>query len=371
MVRDKEGNKVMDGDMVQREPVYLLKKSVAWLYYNFKKPVDRGGCAITRDENGKVVIGPSTFDLLLPTNLRRMTKTHKLLCGCREHQNMKYKHEALLKNRTARRKHFQHLIDNEYPEATHPREHAAAIRNRDLFVAAFTPEGEHIWPTATDVCQYITCPQVGDADWKVPYKCIIGKCDDCRGNKLPIAPGESIMSTANSKNVVRYKENGVEYTCDKHGYIANGTTVCDECKALNIPRNKRKIISKERCVWKSCSIGKFLKKVYPKQLRSYTQHRFLCYALGKEGCLGQRERCVTDNPGNVLIHRDYTTRQSMEFSDITQSASMGGNPTVGFEAMTVRFSDGEQGDLLHWLAYLSDEQQQDSRTSFRNSQKML
>ena len=50
---------------------------------------------------------------------------------------------------------------------------------------------------------------------------------------------------------------------------------------------------------------------------------------------------------------------------------MGGNPTVGFEAMTVRFSDGEKGDLLHWLAYLSDEQQQDSRTSFRNSQKML
>ena len=372
MVKDKDGNKVMDGDTVQREPVYLRKKSVSWLYYQFKQPVEQGGCEIARDDNGNVVIGHSSFEKLLPGNLRPMTKTHRLICGCKEHQNMHFKHKALLENRIARRDHFQHLIDNEYPEATHPREHAAAIRNRDLFVAAaFTPEGEHIWPTATDAYLQISCDPVGPENWMLPYKCTLGQCDKCCNYGLPLAPGEGIMSTANDKNVVRYKENCVEYNCDEHGFIASGKSVCPKCVALKIPRKKRKVKGKERCVWKSYPIGEFMKDHYPKQLRSYSNHRFLCHALGKQGCLGDREKCVTDNPGNVLVHRDYTTRQSMEFNDVTQSAGMGGHPTVGLEAMTVRFKGGEEGNLLHWIAYLSDEQQQDSRTSFRNSQKML
>jgi hypothetical protein len=88
LVRDDEGNKVMDGESAQREPVYLYKKSRTWLYHLFKKTVAQGGCAIARDDDSNVVIGATTFNKLLPTNLRKMTKTHKIICGCREHQNM-------------------------------------------------------------------------------------------------------------------------------------------------------------------------------------------------------------------------------------------------------------------------------------------
>ncbi|MGL5936767.1 MAG: hypothetical protein ACRCZI_14225, partial [Cetobacterium sp.] len=139
-VKDENGKKVMDGDTALREPVYLYKKSRSRLYEHFKKPVNQGGCYLARNEEGQVVIGPTTFNKLLPTNLHKMTKTHKIICDCREHQNMEFKHEALLYNRRERKKHFDVLINTDFNVADHPIENARMIQNRDAFLAqAYTP----------------------------------------------------------------------------------------------------------------------------------------------------------------------------------------------------------------------------------------
>jgi hypothetical protein len=86
----------------------------------------------------------------------------------------------------------------------------------------------------------------------------------------------------------------------------------------------------------------------------------------------------------------------MEFNNLPMGVGMTGCPTVGVEGMVVRFkgvenkpsvNDDEEGpeeekrgneeaeqqvrEFLHWLGYLSDEKQQDARTSFSNSAQML
>ena len=247
---DTRAVKDADGIVTHREPVYLYKKGKGYLYAAFKKPVAEGGCRIALDEDGEVLIGRSTFEKLLPANLRPMTESHKQICGCKEHENMQFKHEA--------------------------------------------PDGQHIWPTPNEAYLSMTCNKpVGDQDWMVPYKCTLGHCDDCP--KLKRAPGEDIKTTGNRSNKGSYKEVCTEYRCEKHGFISGYKSICHACDAAGTPKGQRpKVTNKEAEVWRSCSIGEFMDKVYPAQLRAYSHHRFLCNVFGKRGCLGQREAMAMD-----------------------------------------------------------------------------
>ena len=51
---------------------------------------------------------------------------------------------------------------------------------------------------------------------------------------------------------------------------------------------------------------------------------------------------------------------------------MTGTPLVGMEGMVVKFKDSTLDRLvLHWFGWLSDEKQQDARTSFTNTAKLI
>ena len=373
IVRDEDGIKT------HSEPVFLYKQGKGHLYAAFKKPVAEGGCRIALDEEGEVVIGRSTFEKLLPVNLRKMTDTHKEICGCKEHKNMQYKHEALLKNRDGRKKTFDELLEFKYKEGKEGHEQLKAAKE-DFVKAAYTDEGTHIWPTATEAYLSMTCKPVGDKDWMVPYKCTLGLCDKCP--PLPKIPTEDTLHTRNSANRVTYKEICTEYSCEKHGFITGFTANCLACEAKGTPKkNRPKVTHGERELYKSRSIGEFMTDVYPKQLTAYSQHRFLCNILGKRGCLGQREESALD-PGCVLCQRDYTTRLPMEFNNATMGVGRTGVPTVGMEGMILKMlfqaekEPGDEEDPAHeeklwWFGYLSDEKQQDARTSFFNTFQML
>ena len=378
--RDTRAVRDENGKETHREPVYLYKKGKGHLFAAFSKPVDQGGCYIARDEDGEVVIHRTTFEKLLPANLRRMTETHKQICGCKEHKNMQYKHEALLRNRDRRVERFDHLINFVYKKGPG---HEAAKTAKAAFVnAAYTEDGKHVWPTPNEAYLSMTCKPVGDEDWMVPYKCTLGHCEACP--KLVTAPGETVMTTSNPRNRITYIEICSEYTCTntKHGFISGYTSNCLQCEVDGIPKSQRpKVTRSEVEVYKSCSIGEFMETVYPKQLRAYSQHRFLCHVKGKNGCLGQREETALD-PGCVLCQRDYTTRLPMQFNNATVGVGMNGVPTVGMESMTLRMygiprkrsedeEEPEARKLLLWHGYLSDEKQQDARTSFFNSIKMV
>ena len=100
--RDTRLVKDAAGDIVGQERVVLYEKSKGELYFEFIKPVNNGGCALACGENGLIVIGRTTFEKLLPRNLKRMNQTHKLNCACREHLNTEWKHRAMNRNRDAR-----------------------------------------------------------------------------------------------------------------------------------------------------------------------------------------------------------------------------------------------------------------------------
>ena len=65
-------------------------------------------------------------------------------------------------------------------------------------------------------------------------------------------------------------------------------------------------------------------------------------------------------------------RMPMEYNHSAQSVGMGGGlHSVGMEGLTLRYKDEDGKEQLEWFGYLSDEKQQDCRTSYCNSCKAL
>jgi hypothetical protein len=182
----------------------------------------------------------------------------------------------------------------------------------------YTEDGKPIWPTCDEAVMAMTClPAEGQPDWQVKYHCALGQCEDCPD--LPTCIQERTRNTEQHSNFISYKVVCNEYSCKAHGFVGYKKVQCSQCIYERIPAHKRpKVKASEQEVIKHCHIREFMQELYPKQLRSYSQHRFLCNVLGKQGCLGQREETALDMPGNVLIHRDYTTKLPMEFNNMLQ-----------------------------------------------------
>ncbi len=311
----------------------------------------------------------TTFESLLPTNLRLMNKAHKQMCGCKEHLNMDYKHQALIDWRNQKMQFYERLLEFEYPQGH---------RHRRFTLTSMTNFKNHCypgevgipsWPTCDEAVGAMTCPPVGQHSWQVKYSCALGQCNTCPD--LPTCFQERSQQVQEESNVISYKEVCNEYRCGTHGYVGYTKVPCSQCTHERIPtKNRPAVKAKEQIVIKACSIGDFMKEVYPKQLRSYSQHSFLCRVLGKQGCLGHREDSALDSPGNVVVHRDYTTKLPMEFNNAPMGVGMGGTPTVGMEGLVVKFKD-QDGQKMHWLGFLSDTKQQDARTSFYNSIRLM
>ena len=216
----------------------------------------------------------------------------------------------------------------------------------------------------------MTCQPVGDDNWMVPYECTLGQCKNCP--KLPTVAMEDSRIGNNSIGMVTYRENCIVYYCDKHN-VTGFDSKCYMCAIDNIPAGERpRIQSKDTVVLKKLTVGEFKSTVYVKQLRAYFQHRFVRKVLGKTWSLGQRETIALENPGSVLCHRDYTTRLPMIPNKQVMGQGMTGTPVVGMEGMVVRVKDEiHDNQQMHWYGWLSDEKQQDARTSFINTCKLI
>ena len=120
----------------------LYQKGRRALYAEFIKPVESGGCELARNRFGLIVVLPSTFDKLLPRNLKQMNQTHKQMCACHELLNAEWKVEAIMQYRSARLARFAYALclsltqDNEVISA-------AFQRKRDeYFVFGFRDNGQ-------------------------------------------------------------------------------------------------------------------------------------------------------------------------------------------------------------------------------------
>jgi hypothetical protein len=76
---------------------------------------------------------------------------------------------------------------------------------------------------------------------------------------------------------------------------------------------------------------------------------------------------------SVLIMRDYSDRLDAGFTGEAQTMGMGDKQNTGMEGITVKYfangdsTDPDSPEITDWHVYLSDEKQQDARTSMVNS----
>lgn len=75
----------------------------------------------------------------------------------------------------------------------------------------------------------------------------------------------------------------------------------------------------------------------------------------------------------VFVIRDYTNRIKCKYNKQTQTQGMGGNQKdIGIEGFQYWISNFETGMVeMHWPGFVSDEKQQDCRTSFQNTKLFI
>ena len=353
------------GEKTGVERVYVYEEGQRSLFEEFKLPADEGGCALAYDASGELQIHRTTFEKLLPVNLKRMNKTHKAMCCCSTCQNCEWKVKAAVEHRKRVSEHFEVLLTTKYPVG-HPAR-TKVMANRDKYNTEAFPDGKPLWDNKNDAYHSICCPSVNpNRDWWVPYKCQLGFCEKCP--KLKLMPGETIKNSPNEIHNVTYKVNAPIYTCPNHGEIGTQSK-CIGCEHDGVPVKKRpKLKSKASVVYKQAVVGDFFGKLLPNELRIYSKHRFQKNELSIIGMIGQRMKHGFDNPGNVMFRRDYTSRFPMEYNNLSMSVGMSGFPLVGMEGMCTWYKlPGKEERVLEWTGVITDEKQQDSRTSLDNS----
>jgi len=136
------------------------------------------------------------------------------------------------------------------------------------------------------------------------------------------------------------------------------------------PKTPRAKLSR---ITKSAPIAVFLRDTFfPFIRKKYRKHKWQIIALGKHWCVKQRREGAFSCESNVFVQRDYTDRIPCEYNYSAMSTGMGGgNANVGMEGFFYQVKEGENEMRYHWHGYLSDEKQQDARTSYVNADRFI
>ena len=77
-------------------PKLLLQVSGRELHNSLVSDPNDGGIKDSRDEDGKIIISDSTLCSLLPPQLKQMSASYKIMCGCKCYISAKSIHSSLL-----------------------------------------------------------------------------------------------------------------------------------------------------------------------------------------------------------------------------------------------------------------------------------
>jgi hypothetical protein len=171
---------------------------------------------------------------------------------------------------------------------------------------------------------------------------------------------------------MRYQYN---YHCHRHGNLGEKST-CHECAMLPPEeRPKKSPQSKLQQVKKRAPIGEYWDH-YKKFIDDkYRQHRWQLRANGLRYCGGAMrdpKRLLQMDPFSICLERDYSDRMSPEYNKTPMSRGLGGGQgDFGMEGILYHCMGEDQTVQMHWHAFLSEEKQQDARTSYANSCKFF
>ena len=369
------------------------KKEVAKYLYTFSveelhkksmiKSVRQGGWAGARLANGKY-ISKSFLAKHLPKNLKRMTESHKRLCGCSICIDAKGFMVAL---KTWRRMYMSFLNKKvEIAKSTEGMSTAdVAVLEADAAAykqAVFIPnpeEGEPdkpVWDTLKDPMRLLTCPGFDDGIFHesglFPLACALKRCDNCPKSLAPF-PCEDIQWGDDGicdQNHCAWKYYDGRYECKQHGLIPKGMTWCMPCKA--IPEEKPD--KKPQRIMHYCKgrapIGNFIHEDLIDLIGKYRYHLLLVILLGRDWCIRYRLATYFLIVGSVLVVRDYTDRLNVVKNDMSQNFGMSNREAIGIEGIAAKFFENGK-EILEFFSYLSDWKVQNAKTSFVNTCLMI
>ena len=113
-----------------------------------------------------------------------------------------------------------------------------------------------------------------------------------------------------------------------------------------------------------------MEKFFLPQMRKYMYHIYGVIVLGKNFAAKERLRAIAASPGSLGSMKDYADAIQATCNREIQSDHFGDQTTTSMEGAYCQFVDPakqEEGIRTEFNCYVSDDKQQDSRTSFANT----
>ena len=228
----KQNDRVYVRDLFSGKKVKQQKKyricSIAELHNAMiADPVNNGGFAGARDQDGKVCISDTMLRNLLPRNLKQMTNSHKQLCGCETCIIAKELCITLITWETKQLNYlkFDHQLDTTNAEKK---------SKLDTFTAeAFTlvdDKPQHRFKTPKEAAPLMSCPLKSGGLYCFP--CALEQCSNCP--EFPIPALE--LDTSESAPTIAYQVYRYHSFCTVHHSLPpndNGIapSKCTQCEA--------------------------------------------------------------------------------------------------------------------------------------------
>ncbi len=398
--------------MMERK--YFYKGSKLSVYLDAIKEPRLGGFEGFRDpDTNEVCIHRSTFEKLMPDNIRHFSQSRKQGCMCTACQNALIMHTDLKANRGTRKRSLERKLAK---LANSPRtgiSHEAKDKLQRLTkltqdtLNGFLQDawkknekGEWVqkYQTMDDAMAEMTCPTVADTGL-CPYKCCLQRCTDCpplRKNR-----GEESMKVPDKMEdgyeMITWWVHENRNACALHGQFVNDKKgckgKCPQCEAL--PPEQRSTTAVKKTldpVKKTLPIGKFMLYYEGHISSTWRQHNWQRTALGSGYCKKFRDPEVILVPGpeeetdpevvflldakyawDMHCVCDYTDRVQCSYNMSNQSGEIArACKNIGMEGFLYSVWNYRKKCVeTHWQGYLSDWKQQDSRTSYINTLKFV
>jgi len=167
----------------------LLEISVRELHNDLLDTPENGGLAEARDESGDVLISDMALGYLLPPQLRRMTASHKQMCGCEKCLSIWSLQQSL---NTWRFFYLRQLgvEANSLPEGE---ARQLALAQLEDYKSAVLVDGKAIHPKPKFALKSIQCLNVNNFNYP-HWNCVLHWCSVC-----PQYPMHSSRGTRNKQ----------------------------------------------------------------------------------------------------------------------------------------------------------------------------
>ena len=140
-----------------------------------------GGLKDARDGDGKIIISYSTLRSLLPPQLKQMSASYKIMCGCECCIYDKSIHSSLLSWRDRYLKKLKDQSLNAQSRRSGEKSHHIYTTYKNTVM----PHGSHIYATASYMANSTMCTYPQSEHSLPHWKCVLRCCADCPCINIP------------------------------------------------------------------------------------------------------------------------------------------------------------------------------------------